>query len=573
MKITSRSGILIVLIISWISLAIYILSLKAAYPLFQDIQLTQPLASLQALFPLFYIAVFTLLCAAILNILFKNESRMLNIWLLLVFAVMLWYTPHALAGTTYQLDGLRCVAASNYIPEIFQGDKVLSSTVVYCRQYPLSFIVNWIFISGIGINTQVYLNIIYPLFYLCFFVILVYIIVKDLINDRTAFIALLVTVPGLHYIQIYPCPHTMGMLMALPAIFFMIRKRGMNLVMVLLLSLATALAHPVTALILLIFMGSFLLTTLLKERGKWQIALTAIMLFSFAVSLLLYKFPVIPETSGIAVAPAVPLVSGILDQVNLDILSRTWNYLFGAAFIFNWIYNLARVIYFVYAIFGVTVLCILLFTGYRRAGNFRKWLTGIKDLNSGLIFFVLSTFFLMVFTLFLGALKFTGYDLIERSLSFLILTLSAIISYIFFSYEIKLPGTVKNICYILLLLIVTAAFPLVSYSKDAYTSMPVSEKSGLDYLYNNNLITSETEQGQKIIVPEYQTAHSYVLSGMSLDHRNIYIFRMTGYYYYSMRIDLSFTINKFLEEKEMLSHNPEYNNVYLNRTTDIYYPR
>jgi hypothetical protein len=108
---------------------------------------------------------------------------------------------------------------------------------------------------------------------------------------------------------------------------------------------------------------------------------------------------------------------------------------------------------------------------------------------------------------------------------------------------------------------------VISYSKDAYTSMPLSEKSALNYIYNNNLI--DTKNG-KYIIPEYQITHSYRFNNLPQNPDNIYIFRMTGYYYYSMRIDLSFTDNKHLKEKEAVINSNDYNNVYTNRTTSIY---
>ena len=49
--------VIVILLLAAVATIIYMVSLKLAYPLFQDSRLTDPLAELHSLFPLHYIAI------------------------------------------------------------------------------------------------------------------------------------------------------------------------------------------------------------------------------------------------------------------------------------------------------------------------------------------------------------------------------------------------------------------------------------------------------------------------------------------------------------------------------------
>jgi hypothetical protein len=570
-RLSSKSQKLLVLSLSLAAFLVYIFSLRAAYPLFQAIQLTEPLASLQALFPLFYISLIILAAAAVLNVIFSIESQAINIWLAVIFAVTLWYTPQILSGTTYQLDGLRNIYVGEYMPQVFQGQNVIGDVVIYGRQYPASFVLNWIFMEVIRLPLPVYLNIVFPLLYLTMFVVITYLILKNLLGDRVAFIALLLAAPGMHYVQIYPSPHALGMLLTMLSLYFIVRKDRAGLLLACLAILVLVYAHPISPLILLIFMGAFLLATLVKERTRWQIGLAASTAFCFVLWFLLYSSRINITPGAIAVTEPASPVAVISQAVSSNFFTRTLNYLFGPAFIYGWVYSLARDIYFAYAGIVVALLWAFFALNYRNTRGFWKWVCAVGGLETHQFFFILSAFLLVLLTLLLGAYRMTSYDLVERSLTVLILAISVVIASLLFGSKSKFSSKVKYPVFIAFFAILTFTFPLVAYSKDAYTSMPVSEKAAQDYIYSNHLLASKTSDGRQIIIPEYQVAHGVIFDNdIPGDPKNLYVFKMTSYYYLAMRIDLSFTDNRFVKAKESTKGDPQFDCIYVNRTSAIY---
>ena len=79
----------IILILVFAAAAIYLLSIKMAYPVFQNTRLTDPLAEINSLFPLYFVALFLLAVSAILTFVFKITNRGVHILVLLLFSVLI----------------------------------------------------------------------------------------------------------------------------------------------------------------------------------------------------------------------------------------------------------------------------------------------------------------------------------------------------------------------------------------------------------------------------------------------------------------------------------------------------
>ena len=85
---------IIILLLATIASIVYLISLKLAYPIFQSTRLVDPLAELHSLFPLHYIALGIIALLGAACFIFRISNRGIHILILLLMAIMLWYTPH-----------------------------------------------------------------------------------------------------------------------------------------------------------------------------------------------------------------------------------------------------------------------------------------------------------------------------------------------------------------------------------------------------------------------------------------------------------------------------------------------
>ena len=102
---SGRSKQLLVLIATVTSIILWLLSLFYSYTEFQNTRLDDPLAELNSLVPLYYIAIGLLALACVGCLFWCRRHRLLHIGLLLVLACMLWLTPYIITGFVRLPDG------------------------------------------------------------------------------------------------------------------------------------------------------------------------------------------------------------------------------------------------------------------------------------------------------------------------------------------------------------------------------------------------------------------------------------------------------------------------------------
>jgi len=562
---------LITLILSFVAVSVYVISLKVAYPLFQNTRLADPLASLHVLFPLYYVAIILAMSACLLRFVSKTNSRALDLWLLVLFALMLWYTPYALAGATYQLDGLRFIGVSEHVPELLKGEPVISTMANYGRHHPTSFIFHWIFIRVIGIGPTCYMNIFFPLLYLCLFVMLYYLFPSKLFNDRVAFFSLLLGIPGLHYVQLHISPHTVAVLITVTAMVLLLKRSTASIIALVVAIVAVVISHPISPLILMVFLGSYLVVNLLKERGKYPAVLAAVTVVCFLGWLMVRLFNIIPAPDSISIRTTAATGADLVKSLMPGDFPRTTKYLFGTAFVYSPIHTLNKSIYFIYAAVAAVVTVWALTANLLRLKSVKTWVMGLGGLSRSQWFLLIATPVLLILTVLLGEYELGEYGLTERSLTFIILTLSAIIASILLkSLSSEVLQRAKTWFCVVLVVILTLSFPVVSYSKDAYTSIPESELSAAGFVESHKLVVVKPVDGQEIIFPGFQPAGwNWDTKKLPLQYNSV-MFRSTGYYYHAMRTELSFSDNEFVQARETFINGNEYNKIYSSPTTEIF---
>ena len=222
-KTEKRTKTLIILLLAVVAGLIYLLSIFLAYPVFQNTRLIDPLAEINSLFPLYYIAIALTALLGVGCLVWRIENKYLHILLLSIFAVMLWFTPYYLTGFVRLPDGPWHVGVALQIPQVLGGDAVAFSG--YAWSFPGSFIYHHTFLNILGMEPTSYISMFFPFLCLLLFVLLCYVLAAKLFSHKVAFLSMLIAIPGLHYIQLHPSPHTIGLLLMLTALL-LLTSRG-----------------------------------------------------------------------------------------------------------------------------------------------------------------------------------------------------------------------------------------------------------------------------------------------------------------------------------------------------------
>jgi len=558
-----RKTVIILLFIG-IAVIIYLLSIFFAYPIFQNTRLIDPLAEIHSLFPLYYIAIVMIALTCIGCIIWKIENKYLHLFLLLIFATMLWFTPYYLTGFTRLPDGPWHVGVALHIPQVLNGDSVAFSR--YAISYPGSFIYHYAFLNTIGIiKPTTYINSFFPLFDVLLFVFLCYLFISRLFNQQIAFFSLLIAIPGLHYTQFHPSPHTIGALLMLTVLLLLTRPGVVSKVIAIAVITVIIISHPTTPLLLSIFLMAALISNVIYIRkvGRIQIILAGILTLCFSGWFFWSQFysSLIPETQHI--------IPGEITVAQ--------KYLMGTPFIYKNIYNLNKAIYILYAITAIGGILYIIVKTYFKKKSIRNWISNLLGLNPSETFMIFSILLLFILTLLLAEM---AHDLIETGLTYIILALSCLIA----SAISRLYHHITNKKFIhstvtAWLLFLTLSFPIVAYSVDAYSSFPESEKAGLKFFADtplNEKIVAMTMANQLALYTqsslnqtEFVNLHAPQAPNLSKIQPDLIVFRSTGYYYAAMRHDLSFKNNRFTEYMAMVENN-KYDKVYSSPTFEMY---
>ena len=128
---TMAMPILALMTILWLCVVLY------SYPLFQAERAADPYATINTIFPQFYL----FLVAYIVTILGMFYRYKLGTWMTLGFlflsAAVLWYTPYLMAGWVKQTDTLWHMGMAANVGGILDGMAMPFST--YASSFPLSY--------------------------------------------------------------------------------------------------------------------------------------------------------------------------------------------------------------------------------------------------------------------------------------------------------------------------------------------------------------------------------------------------------------------------------------------------
>jgi hypothetical protein len=572
-----RSRLLIVLIATIVAVIIWLLSVYYAYDEFNNTRLNDPLAGINSLVPLYYIAIAVVALSIVACLLWRIGNKYLHLSLLVIFAAMLWLTPYLLTGFVRLPDGPWHVGTAMRIPEILDGEVISFSE--YAWNFPLSFIFHFSSVEVMGIEPLTYIYL-YPLFCMLLFVFLCYVLITRFFDSRAALLAMLLAIPGLHYIQLHASPHTFGAILMLTTLLLLAtRGTAARIVPIALIIIVIIIAaHPTTPLLVAIFLAAALLVGAVYSRrvGRLQIILAGVLVVCIAGWSCWFLFhPIPPEIQAhetdIDWRISENLFAGLTGDFGVG-----GEYITGTKFIYSNIYTLNRWVYYLYAAFGMICLVYVAAKSYFNRTGVRDWLFRAGGLKKGEALLCLSLLPLFILTFMLAGLS---HVLIETGLTYIILALSCIIASVVIRSHWIDSRTVRFSIPVLILFL-TLSSPIVAYSIDAYSNFPRSERAGLEFIAEQDELGDRSIFGlyanQLALFAPQSLYERRSLSPIDLNTQSedvatvdLAMFRNTVYYYIAMRIDRSFEENrhfKYLADIESAG----YTKTYSSPTFDIY---
>jgi hypothetical protein len=562
----TRAKTLTVLILAVVGILLYSLAVWLAYPEFQSTRLDDPLAELHSLSPLYYVAIALAALSIVCCLVWRVGSTAVHLALLLVFAGMLWLTPYFLTGFVRLGDAPWHVGVGMRVTEVLDGASIPFTW--YASHYPVSYVWHNVFVTTLGIEPSTYITL-YPVACTTLFVLLCYCLVSRLFDGRVALLALLLAIPGLHYLQLHASPHTMGTVLMLAALLLLTMRVSSARVVPLVALLVGCMiaAHPTSPLLFAIFVGAALLAGVIYSRriARSHVMLLALLLLCMGGWYLWYTFhPAGIEGGGVAQMAA---------PGGLDVAA---GFLTGTRFVYANIYSLNKGIYYLYALLAVAGVLYAVAGSYLKDKDVKLWLRTVGGLRRSETLLAISVLPLVLLTFLLAE---NAHELIESGLTYIILAASCVMASIAVRVQWPAPrlATVPALAVVVLL---TLTHPVVAYSIDAYSSAPRSEKDGLEFL------TSAVPMAGRSMVM-FKDDQLSLLAGSGIDHTeflhttdpyrpqfealrpDIFVYRNTGYYYAAMRIDLSFEDNRFTTYRAAADR-LEYDRVYSSPTFEVY---
>ena len=574
----SRSKTLAVLLLAVIACIIWLVSILVAYPEFQNSWLTEPLAMIHSLAPLYYVAILLMALAGLGCFAFRIGNRSVHLVLLMLFAAMLWATPYFLAGFSRHGHLPTMMGVSTHIPEFYENQWIIGSE--YARTHPLLFVFNYALLTVSAVTPMAYMSL-SPAFFTVLFIPLCYLFVANLFSDRVALLSLLLAIPG-HNPMLAPMPSTMGYILTMAVMLMLTLPKlsvGLGVAAgIVLIGLVTA--HPVSPLILVSFLAARVVADFLRQSNGYRRTTVKVLVLCVVAYLLFSLWS--PESLNLA-KWAIGIVQRMADFSQLATFRHQ---LFGRVFIYDNIYNLMRGVYLLYGTLVVVLLLRVLVNTYLQARDVRKWLTRRGGLSRSQLFLVLSVPLLLLVTVFLSEGTPGIGDLAGRSLTYLVLVSSCLIASVAvaaFAHDTRSKTYLKLLVGILVV-ILTLSSPLIAYRSEAAWNFAVSEEVGLRFIAENAELDGKTVAGgnahQLAFFPEAAfTKPRFEHIGFPRPHKagdlqtDISLFRRTDYYYAAMVRDLSFEENAFTRHLSTIAGSDGHNLVYVNQAFQVFLRR
>jgi len=568
--------------------SMYWLSVSLARTEYLNSRTTDPLAMLHSLSPSCHVmmALFGVLCFAC--VLYGLGNRYIHILLLIEFSLMLWFTPYYLSGFSRITDSLWHVGIAKHLPEIEGGSQMMFST--YYEQYPSSYILNYAAMKLSGIDAFLYAQLIYPLFCIIGIVLLWYIFISRLFTHKIGFISTLIAIIAPFSPEVHISPHSLGTLLVLVSAILLVTFRNKKSKIIgLLLTFTLITIHPISPLILLIFIVAPYIIKMFVRNVKIRCFRSGILAtlcgwFGWAF---FYATP-----TGTTIAQSIYNIVTLNFAMQVEMIGRKATHT--AVYVFPEISVLTKILFYSYLIiplifFGYVIIGLDLKQGIKKVFlQIGERLRYEKLLMLSIAFLCLTFSFAFVFSGVEVAER--AFYLWERAFFYFILALSAYIGSNILTKRIR-PLHQKKWIYAKVFMIswfifVASTYPIINYVDEAFQSYPPSEGIGMSFLQSRAQLNGKTlsmfmtNQLASYVDPEsHFNCQSSIeriqfLSELPLDNRSstpdVIVFRRTEYFYVSEVYDKAFENNRYTQASTWIEWSYEFNKIYSSPTFEVY---
>lgn len=580
-----KSSFLFVSIMA-LSISLFAYSIWTAYPVFQGTRLIDSLALIHSLPIAFYFSVALVFALCVGSLYYSINNKYLHIFLLLIFASMLWMAPYYLTSFVRLPLGLWKIAQSTHIEEILQGVTIPLSW--YGKNYPASFVFNNVFLTVSGIDSLVFIRLAFPLFQLAVMILSMYVFLMKLFDQRIAFLAVLLTIPGLHYVVLQPAASSFGLLLFLPSLLLLTGEQLKRQILFALVFFVLVMSHSVySALLLVLMVAAFVVQRIF---GKFKVHVSPRLLLASSIWFLTW------ETAY--VAPDRSIVFRLSFLFSADF----WQRIFGGSKMsrvgttvfsnINLIGSSTYLSYFIATLFilGMTYVGRRSLQYHRVSSKKERTFLRLNSLELWLFAGVVISGVVGVLMLFRTP------DEAERALLVFILCSSCIAAYGFLGLGtddktgLRFRGRYfrKFVLGTLIggVLVLVLVYPFVAYSIDSYSNHPFSENVGLEFSSKTTdsnvmifIVSSESQYlfyktDFKVISSDSFSAATgsdalNTIMTRDLASADVVVLRSTAYFLFSIKVDHSFENNRYLQLEQRLELSG-FNLVYSNPSYEMW---
>lgn len=529
------------------------------------------MAMIQTLFPYYFVLIIVFAILVLSVYWLKIENKWLQIIILIEFALVLWYTPYLMSGFSRLPDSLWHTGISTQIPEVMQGNLVQFS-YPYPSHYVGSYIFNYQILASSGVDSFNYSLFVFPLISIILIVMMWYIIVRKLFNQKVAYISTFIGIPLLHYIELHPSPHTVGVILLMLGIFILVKvlNEEMNykiIAILIFLFIIVLITHPISSILFLFFFISFLgcrlgSKVLHRRKGVPIFKSVNISVWVALIILLIFLFSILLW---------IPDVRQIFNFGNTEIINNAGGQSINLLnpfsirkFIYPEITLLSLLIYASLALFALIALIsiFLQVKALNKKHRVKLFLERLSCSGIAIICFAILSLGFAVMVVLLGH----PTTLIERGLMFFLLSISA---FVISAWAIKKSR--KNLKRILTTtgcVLIVISYPIVGYSMESYINYPPSDDSGLQFLANRiDLNGKDVEMGFVTQLASYISSDVRFSMDGNMD---IVVFRKVSYFHIAIAKELSFENNSYLQLHKEIDSSSNYSKVYTNPSFEIY---
>lgn len=572
---SKRRKIGIALMASLVIFSFYVVMVVVKYPIFLETRVDDPLPLIHAVtLDLNFITLaLALLCLACIY--YRLDNRYLHLILLTQLSIMLWLTPSLFAGFAPNPDVLYHLGVSGKILDVLQGD--YSKFAEYGSDYPFSFLVNYYMMDLFNLDIPTYGRVLFPAIWSISFVVLVYLLIASILDDRVAFLSTLLTLTGLHFVESHPSPHAFGLLLVLLSLVLIYRGGVKSRILAIITILLCVISHPESPLLLITFLvGGFIISLITGGKKTYLCPLSLggiLMIYVAWISWAMFH-----GTSFVGDS----LIEALYKAITLTFISGLTAASTSESSIYG---DLAIVRISLVLSYGLMTFLILL-NKFEVGGdlNLKRIIkTNIGNFGEKRLTFLLLIFLFTVVMYAFGVL--CTMVIRQRALIYMVICSSTFIS-AGIIHDVLNPsakGRIKKYLGAVVLIwvaLLSFMYPLASYYYGSFGLISTLEFEGMEFLaegmdvYGRNILmyrpaglTTVFDVGvryEEIWSPENRDGVDENFTEMTADWVDVVSFQKTAYYEFAVAEDRSFDDNTITRLLGFVDESNVFNKIYSN---------